>query len=183
MQEKIVIGFTGLIACGKGTAAKYLKEKYGATTYRFSTMLRDALDRFYLPQTRENMVAISECLRQTFGQDLLAKVIAEDVKQDQGKIIVVEGIRRLPDIKYLREVPGFKLIKIEVAAETRYDRLTKRDENPDDKSKTYAQFLADHQLPTELTIPEAMAQADATINNSGSLADLYLELDKLINYS
>jgi len=183
MQEKIVLGFTGLIASGKGTAAKYLKEKYGATTYRFSSMLRDALDRFYLPQTRENMVAISECLRQTFGQDLMAKVIAEDVKKNQNRIIIVEGVRRLPDIKYLREVPGFKLIKIDASAETRYGRLIKRGENPDDKSKTYEQFLADHQLPTELTVPEAMSQADSAIDNDGSLEDLYSQLDKIIKNS
>lgn len=183
MPEKIVLGFTGLIASGKGTAAKHIKEKYGATTYRFSTMLRDALDRLYLPQTRENMVAISECLRQTFGQDLMAKVIAEDVKKDSSQIIIVEGVRRLPDIKYLREVPNFKLIKIEVEAKTRYNRLIERGENPDDRTKTYDQFLADHQLPTELTIPEAMAQADISIDNNGSLDNLYAQLDKIINNS
>lgn len=180
MSEKIIIGFTGLIASGKGTAAKYFEENYQASTYRFSTMLRDALDRFYLPHSRENMVKISEIMRQTFGQDIMAKVMAEDASRDQNKIVVVEGIRRIPDITYLRQLPNFKLVRLVAEPETRHSRLTKRRENPDDETKTYEQFLADHQHPTELTIPEVMGHADVEVNNNGDLEALYRQLDQLI---
>lgn len=181
MSQKIILGFTGLIASGKGTAAKHLEEKYGASTYRFSTMLRDGLDRFYLPQTRENLVKLSEIMRQTFGQDLLAKVIAQDAGRDDNQVVVVEGIRRLPDITYLRELPDFRLIRLVAEPKTRWERLTKRGENPDDNTKTYEQFLSDHQHPTELTIPEVMAQADLEIDNNGDLEALYRQLDRLIS--
>ena len=74
-MKKIILGFSGLMASGKGTAAKYVQEAYGASTYRFSTMLRNTLDRFYLPHTRDNLINISEVLRQTFGEDMMAKTM------------------------------------------------------------------------------------------------------------
>ena len=54
-NKKIIIGLVGQLACGKGTVAEYLKEKYGASVYRYSTMLRDVLNRLYLEINRVNM--------------------------------------------------------------------------------------------------------------------------------
>ncbi len=45
MEKKIILGFAGEIASGKGTAAKYLVGRHEAATYRFSTMLRDIVER------------------------------------------------------------------------------------------------------------------------------------------
>lgn len=179
-MPKIILGFTGLPACGKGTIAQYFKEKYQAETFRFSTMLRDVLDRLYLEHSRENMSGISTVLREFFGQDLMAKVMAKDVENSQAELIIVDGIRRMDDVKYLRALPNFKLVAIVADMKIRYERLKKRGENPDDKNKTWAEFLADHQLETELTILDTMKAADLVINNDGSLEDLYKQLDELV---
>jgi len=58
-MKKIILGFAGEIASGKGTAAKYLAEKYGSGYFRFSTILRDVLKRLYLDESRENAQKIS----------------------------------------------------------------------------------------------------------------------------
>jgi dephospho-CoA kinase len=181
MEDKIILGFTGLMACGKGTAAKYLKEKYGADTFRFSTMLRDVLDRLYLPQSRENFQIISPLLRETFGQDLMAKVIAKDVESADSKIIAIDGMRRPADIEYLKKISGFRMVAIEVDAKVRYERLKVRAENPGDAEKTWEQFQKEHEAETEIYIPELMKQADVVIDNNSSLEDLYKQLDKLVN--
>lgn len=180
MSEKIILGFTGLIASGKGTAAKYLKEKYNAEIFRFSTMLRDVLDRLYLEQSRKNMSDISRVLREHFGQDLMAKVMAKDVESSSFQLIVIDGIRRMDDVKSLRELPNFKLVSIEAAMKTRYDRLVGRGENPDDKIKTWEEFEADHQLETELTILDTMKAADIIINNNSDLENFQKQLDQLV---
>ncbi len=180
-MPKIILGFTGLIACGKGTATQYLKEKYQAETFRFSTMLRDVCSRLYMEHSRENLSGISTVLREFFGQDLMAKVMAKDVENSQAELIVVDGIRRMEDVKYLRVLPNFKLVSIESEMKIRYQRLLKRDENSDDQNKTWEQFQADHQLETELTILDTMKAADIVINNDGSLEDLQKQLDKLVN--
>ena len=110
--NKIILGFVGPLASGKGTICQYLKEKHGASVFRFSTMLRDVLNRLYLEISRDNMQNLSSALRQTFGDDLLASVIANDVKNEKNEFIVIDGVRREPDIKYLKDFPNFYLIEI-----------------------------------------------------------------------
>lgn len=179
-MEKKIIGITGLMACGKGAAANYLKEKYQAETFRFSTMLRDVLDRLYMEHSREHMSGISTVLREFFGQDLMAKVMAKDVANSKAKLVVVEGIRRMEDIKYLREFPEFKLISIEADMKTRYQRLLERGENSDDQTKTWEQFQEDHQLETEVTILDTMKAADSVVDNNNGWEKFYQQLDQLI---
>jgi len=180
-MNKIILGFTGLISCGKGTATKYFVEKYNAKSFRFSTMLRDVLDRLHLEHSRRNMSEISKVLRGSFGQDMMAKVMAKDVEKIDSGLVVVDGIRRMEDIKYLRVLPNFKLIAIDVDMKVRYQRLIERGENSDDKNKTWEQFEADHKLETEVTILETMKAADIHIDNNSDLDSLYKQLDQLIN--
>ena len=62
-MAKVILGFVGPIASGKGTACQYLRDQHRAPTYRFSSPLRDVLDRLYLPQSRQNMQDLSLALR------------------------------------------------------------------------------------------------------------------------
>lgn len=179
-MKKMIIGLVGEIASGKDVTKKYLEEHYGASCHKFSAILRDVLKRLYMPITRENMQNISTILRQTFGEDLLAKIITEDVKNDIHEVIVIDGIRREDDIIYLKSLPDFTLVRIKVEAKTRYERLVKRRENADDATKNYEQFLADGQKETELKIPEVMALADYELDNNGDLKNLYGQIEKMV---
>lgn len=179
-MPKLIIGLVGLMASGKGTASKYYEKKYQATTFRFSTMLRDALDRFYLAHTRENMTLMSEILRKTYGEDLLAKTMAQDVENTEASIIIIDGVRRIEDIGLLKDMSNFILVEIIADSKTRYKHLSMRSENTDDYTKTYEQFIKDHELSTELTIEEVAKQANEVIMNNGNLSDFYIQLDNLI---
>lgn len=180
MNHKIILGLTGEIASGKGTVSKYLEEKYQATAHRFSTPLRDVLKRLYVEINRANMQDVSRVLREQFGQNLLAKVISEDVKNDTNNIIVVDGIRRFADIEYLKQLPEFKLIYITADAKIRHERLIKRGENADDLNKTFEQFLKDNQAEAELEIPEIGMAADVKMDNNGTTQELYEQIDKIL---
>lgn len=179
-MPKKILGLTGLIASGKDVAKKYIEEKYGASSHRFSTMLRDILNRLYLPITRENLQLLSLDLRRRFGSDALAKVIARDVLNDQKEIVIVEGIRRLDDIKELRDFPNFHLISIDADPKTRYDRVIKRNENIGDADKTFEQFLHEESRESESEIPQVIAEASYHLDNNGSIEDLYKQIDTII---
>ena len=168
------------MASGKGTIAKYATEKYNARTWRFSTMLRDVLDRLSLEQSRDNMQTLSTILRQNFGEELFARVMAEDVKKDTSEIIVVDGVRRLADIKYLKEIPQFKLAYLEADMQKRYERIVKRAENSDDAKKTFEVFKKAHEDESELQIKDLKNDADFLIDNNGSYEDLYAQVDKIL---
>lgn len=180
-MSKIIVGFTGPIASGKDASKKYLEEKYQGKSFRFSTVMREILSRLSLEINRRNLSDISRCLRETFGEDLFAKTMAKDVMADPTNVIIVDGIRRLADIAYLKDVPGFSLISIDADPKIRHARLINRGENADDSQKTFEQFLADHQLETELSIPAVMAEANFQINNDGDFDDLHRQIDEIIN--
>ncbi|MCX6795292.1 MAG: AAA family ATPase [Candidatus Falkowbacteria bacterium] len=180
-MEKIIIGLVGPMASGKGEAKKYLQEKYGATEHRFSTMLRDLLDRMHVEQSRTNIQDISTILRQRFGEDLLAKVLTEDVKNDIHELIIIDGIRRNADIEYLEKLPGFTLVSIDADEKLRYERMIKRNENAGDGEKSFADFQKDSQAETELTIPGVMAHAKVHLQNNNSLEELRADVDKLLD--
>ncbi|MFA6194733.1 MAG: AAA family ATPase [Patescibacteria group bacterium] len=179
-MSKIILGFSGLMVSGKDTCKTYVMEKYGASGHRYSTMLRDILNRLYLPITRENMQDLSLDLRTRFGSDTLARVIAEDVKNDNNEIIIVEGIRRLPDIVSLKDLPNFYLISLNVDLPVRYQRLTNRRENADDATKTFEEFVTDNGREAEQDIPTVMAKAKYQLNNNGTKEELYAQIDKII---
>jgi dephospho-CoA kinase len=179
-MAKLILGFTGPIASGKEVAKKYIETNYGGSNFKFSSILRDILNYLDVENNRDNLIDLSTFLRIRYGEDILAKAIAKKVKDSNENIIVVDGIRRLADITYLKKVPGFILIAIDASPEIRYQRSVTRNENPGDDQKSYETFLADHQKETELTIPGVMAQANYTIDNSGGLEHLHQEIDKII---
>jgi dephospho-CoA kinase len=179
-MSELIIGLTGSIASGKGTVKKYIVEKYGAKDCRFSTILRDVLDRINIPTSRDNLINVSTVLRQTFGEDLLAKAIAKDAASLEAKIVIIDGIRRMTDIGHLMNLDHFILVSVDADAKIRYERLVLRNENEGDGKKTFEDFLNDHKRETEITIPEVMSFAKEKINNDGTLDDLFAQIDKLI---
>jgi dephospho-CoA kinase len=180
-MPKTILGFVGRIASGKDACKKYIMEKYGASSHRYSTVLRDILNRLYLPIDRNNLQNLSLDLRTRFGSDLLARVIIEDIIRDDHEIIIIDGIRRLDDIKNLtKKFPDLHIIGIEVEAKTRYERMVRRNENAGDAKKTFAEFQADDQKEAELEIPTVMAEAKYRLDNNGTFEELYAQIDKII---
>lgn len=179
-MTKVILGLAAELAGGKGTVAKYIIEKQDGSSSRFSTMLRGILSRIYLPDSRENMQDLSTILRQKFGEDTLAKVMAEDVRNDAHEVIAVDGVRRPADIKYLKEIPGFKLIYIETSIENRLERIKKRGENPDDATKTLEQFKKDQEGEADAQIRSMKEHADFVVDNNGTLEDLYKQIEEII---
>ncbi len=182
MPKKITIGIVGEISSGKTTVANYIVKKYKGSSHRFSTMLRDVADRMQIEKNRENLQKISTIFRQGFQEDILSKVIFHDVKVDKNKIIVIDGVRRLQDIKYLKKIKGFKLIYTEADMEKRYKRLTSRRENSDDFKKSFKEFKKDHENECESEIKE-LRKVSTIINNDNTLKNLYSQIDNIIKES
>jgi dephospho-CoA kinase len=179
-MPKLIIGLVGKIASGKGTVASYLADKHQAEVFGFSTPLRDVLKRLYQDASRPNMASLSETLRQLFGQDLLSRTVTQDLQQAKSDIAVLDGIRRLPDIEGAKKLPNFKLVQVVTEEKNRYERLTKRNQNPDDATKTFEDFLADEQKEADRGIPEIMKLAEFTLDNDGDLNSLYTQIEELL---
>jgi dephospho-CoA kinase len=179
-MEKTILGITGEIASGKGTITKYLTKEYKATSHRFSTALRDVAERMYLEENRENLQKLSTIFRENFDDNILSMVIYKDVEEDSNSLIVIDGVRRMADIEFLKKLPGFRLVYMEADIKNRYERITKRGENSDDNTKTFEEFEKDHQREAELQIKDLKSKADVVIDNNGTFEDLYKQANKIV---
>jgi dephospho-CoA kinase len=177
---KIILGLAGEIASGKGTVAKHIEEQHGGSAHRFSTALRDVARRMHLEESRENLQKISTIFRENFNDDILSMVVCNDANADTHQVIVIDGVRRMADIKYLKNLEGFKLIYIEANIDIRYHRIVNRRENSDDAHKPYAEFVADHQREAESQIKDLKNYADFIVENEGTFLELYHQVDKII---
>ncbi len=179
-MTRSILGFTGEMASGKGTCAAYLKERYNAETFRFSSALFDVAHRMHLQDDRDTLQRLSTWFRKEFGEDTLAKVMFQDAKNATADLVVIDGVRRLEDVKYLRELPEFILVYLDAPMRTRYERMVLRGEKADDAGKTYEEFVRDHERESELEIPKLREFSKEILDNSGTKEELFARLDEIV---
>ncbi len=175
-----IIGLVGRQGSGKGTVATYLVEKENAVVFRFSAFLNDVLDLLAIPRSRTNLIKLSTCLRETFGEDALSYAVVKAATSSENPIIVVDGIRRIEDIAALEALPNFTLIEISVPEEIRFERMKNRGEKAGESTMTWEKFKADEEAPTEVTIPQVAERATVHLDNSGTPEELIEQLNKIL---
>lgn len=179
-QGRIIIGIAGEIASGKDTVSRYYEKKYGASMYRFSDVLRDILKRLHLEENRKNLAKASLMLRETFGEDVFARSVAEEIEKDGNSFIVIDGVRRSSDVKSIQGLVGFTLLYINADPKRRHERMNSRNQNADDTTKTFDEFLRDSELESETEIRKLAEEADWIIDNNGTLDELYAHADEFL---
>lgn len=176
----MIIGLVGPLATGKGTITEYLVKAHGAEAVKFSQPLRDMIHRCYVKETREAMSQLAQLMRGEYGNDILVKTLVKDLENMDVAIAVFDGIRYFDEYNALRERKDFQLWAVDTDLEIRHQRIVKRGENAGEADLTLEQFTKQHELPTEVVIPEIMQQADATINNNGTIEELHAQIDTLV---
>lgn len=179
-MSSLIIGLVGLQGSGKGTIANIIKNRHRAETFSFSGILKDILTRLSLEQNRPNLVHLSEGLRHAFGEDVLAQTIARDAIGSPANIVIIDGIRRLPDIAGLVKLPQFVMVQVTAPTDLRFARLRERHEKAGEYGMTREQFEQQESYPTEVTIPEVMKHATESIANDTTLEELTQRIDALI---
>lgn len=180
MKKKIVIGFTGKISSGKGLAAAYLAKKHQATLIMFSNSMRNILSSLSLPIHRKNLQKLSLILRQAFGQDIFSKAVAKEIIETKGKLFVIDGVRRWPDVAILVKQFNFFLVYIESDAKLRWRRMLSRNQNQNDATVSWLKFLKLDNAETEATISALKKPADFIITNNTTSADFFASLDQIM---
>jgi len=176
----MIIALAGEMGCGKGTVVKYLVSKHGAIMYKFSDSLRDILDRIHRDKSRDNIQKISTALRSAFGDDILSEIILGDIGASDASLILVDGVRRESDIKYLKNLPGFRLVYIDAELTVRYARVIARGENSSDATKTLEEFLQESQAEPETRIRGLKDIAQVVIENNGTLEAFEEQCENLL---
>jgi len=177
---KKIIGIVGEMGTGKDTFCEYVKKEYDNVYFlRFSDVLTEALKIFFDDIKREDQQWLSSALRERFGGDILVKALIKKVNSINDGIIILNGVRRPDDFKALREIGG-KLVYITADVKKRWERVVIRKEKADD-DVPFEKFLELGKAEAEQLITVIGAEADFTIENSGTKEELYEQIKKIID--
>ena len=103
-----------------------------------------------------------------------------DSVEDSAEIVVVQGIRRVEDMAFLKQLPNFKFMFLDADMQLRFERVSKRGEKANDGTISFEEFKASHQYETEMTIRDLENYADYVIENNGTYTELYGQIDEII---
>jgi dephospho-CoA kinase len=178
----MIIGLAGTLGSGKGTVVEYLKAR-GYAHYSSSGILKEILADEGKVATRENMSNLAtELAKKQPGGVLAISHARAQVAGAQNYIL--EAIHRPEEAEYIRSIGGH-IIGIDADTRVRFERITRRREGEKD-NVTFEQFLSDSQREDEgktgtgPNIRAVLREADAVIENNGSLDILYREIDQVI---
>ncbi len=177
----IIIGMTGKYCAGKTTVCEFLKSKSFYYT-SLSDELRAILKKEGTEPARENLIKRGNELRKKHGGNYLAKLVIGAMSKD--KNYVVDSLRNPGEILALQKNAGFHLWNIEASVEKRFGRILSRNREGD--PKTLEQFKSLESLESK-SADESSQQLDGcakmaehTIDNSGTLFELFTKVDSLL---
>jgi deoxycytidylate deaminase/dephospho-CoA kinase len=166
-----VIGLTGPFGSGCTTAGQYIGNKAGFKHIQLSRQLYALWNQGHPTRkaSRRDLQTLGDELRETRGTDFLVRNSLNNVR---GKKLVIDGIRNIGEIAYLRDRFGyhFTLFGIIPTNQARWDRIGANHYNDDKKGQT-AFFADDHRDQDEETdygqqVRKCIDQADILIDNS-----------------
>jgi|SRR3989338_3312611 len=179
-MQKIILGLTGKIACGKGTFADYLIEKYKAKKFGFSDPLKETLSLYDIELSRGNLQKLSTILRQSFSEDILAKALMKRALTAKENIVIIDGVRRFTDIENFTKLDNFLLVYIDTEEKIRYERYIKRKQSPGDEKMLLEEFQKKDNAESENQIEGLKKFTKHIISNNGSVAELLQKTDEII---
>ena len=176
------LGFTGPNAAGKGEAIQYLVEKKKFIAFSLSDIIREEARRRGLDVSRENLILVGNDLRAKEGASTLAKRTAAKIKNMPQA--VVDSIRNPAEILELKaQLKDFKLIGVTARPEIRFERAKKRGRLGD--GATLEEFIRQEELENSSDansqqLAKCFDRADYRLDNSGTVQDLYAQIDALL---
>lgn len=177
------IGITGTIGAGKGEAVEFLKKKgfvhFSAREFLFAEVRRRGLE-----PNRDSTNMVGEDLRRIHSAHYVIESLFNQAKK-LGKNCVIESVRTVGEIQFLRKQPNFSLLAIDADPKVRYERVVGRRSSLD--KVTFEKFLADEQResvgtdPAKMNLPDCIKLADVVIMNNGTKEELYTKVEEALN--
>ena len=194
-SRPLVLGVTGNISSGKSTVAKAL-EQHGAVVVDADQLARDVVEAG--TKTLERLVgAFGEEILQSDGslnRERLGQMVFADtkVRATLNQIVHPEIARKSIEVlQRLRERDDIPLVVyeapllFEVGAETRVDKVlvVKIDSKEQLKRLMSRDHLgeveAKQRIAAQMSQDKKLARADYVIDNSGTISDVLLQVEKL----
>ncbi|NYT05219.1 MAG: flagellar hook-basal body complex protein FliE [Methanomicrobiales archaeon] len=163
-----VIGIVGLPAGGKGEFSRIAGEM-GIPVIVMGDVIRNAIREAGLAPDDAAMGEMSRRLREQHGRDAIALLTISAIEAQDAPVVLVDGIRSDAEVAtYRAHFDSFVLVGITSPFAVRLERLQQRGRSDDPAGEEGLRDRDERELGWGLG--NALAMADVTIDNSGSLA-------------
>jgi dephospho-CoA kinase len=181
----IILGITGTLGAGKGTVVEYLVQQKGFAHVAVSDtfLTGEAIKRGREPD-RQARHEIANEFRAKGPTKLMEAVytLAEPLIAE-GKDVVIEPQHSIDEVKFVQSKGGV-VLAVNADLEMRYQRIQERGGPKDNVSfEAFKAHEEKEMRPTQNTTNDlagALAQADHTIMNDGSVEDLHAQIDAVL---
>jgi dephospho-CoA kinase len=178
----MVLGIAGSFASGKGTVVDYLVQRKGFSHFSASGFITEEIEHRSLPLHRDSMIFVANDLRQKNGPTFIIDSLFERAGKVDGNVII-ESLRAVAEVKRIQELGGI-VLGVDADSALRYERAIGRNSAKD--SVTYEQWKAQELAEsnpndeTKQNIFGALALADYTIMNNGTIEDLEVAVEQFL---
>jgi dephospho-CoA kinase len=181
---KLVVGFAGLLASGKSTAAHYAAKTLRCRVYSLGDEVRIALRKKKVKVTREALQALSALEKKKRGNGVWAKRLVARIKKTKAEFAVVEGFRNNDEVRVFRRAFRKKFVLIAVTAPVglRFARAKSR-MRESEKTSSLTAFKKSEALEAKGAgwgINAVVRGADLKIDNSGSARSLRAKVERAV---
>lgn len=180
MNNLTILCLTGFTGAGKTTVANLIKEKYPFSYDVLTTgdIPRKILIEREIEPTHENLQKITKELVKKYGNNFISILFKNFIPSE--KRIIIDSIRRPEDLESLSSLfTNIKILSILCDDEIRYKRLRARKRIADPNSIN--DFKNMDLIESKWGIQLLISKSDYSIDNNGSISELYLNFDKIIN--
>ncbi len=178
IKDKVVVGVAGMPGSGKGVFRRAV-QKMGYSVVIMGDVVREEVKRRNLKPTPENLGKTMLNLRELDGPAAVAKRCIPKLKKATGRIVVVDGVRSLAEVKeFKKHFPNFILIAIHASPKTRYQRLFRRKRSDDPTN--WDAFMERDLRELGVGMGAVIAAADHTIVNEGTLVQLKTKIGQVV---
>ena len=169
-MSKIIIGLLGKQGSGKGYFTEVLQVLLPGQVVRIRSggILVDLLKMLNLPNTRQNLQKMVNCLKDNFGGNIISESVYARILSTEGDIIIFDAVRWKSDEEMVRRFKDGRIVYIDTEKDIRYQRLKDRGEKEDEKSLGRDKFEKAELDSTEIDIPDIGSRADVVITNNGT---------------
>ena len=176
----MIIGITGTNGAGKGTVVDYLVKQKGFVHYSVRKYIEAEIVKRGMSLDRNSMNIVGNDMRERHGVDYWDKLIFSDTQARGDKDIIIESVRNLASAQKLKE-SGALIWAVDADKKIRYERTVLRGSSTDHVS--FEEFVAqeDREMAQaavhDMNTFGIIKMADAILDNSGTLEELYAQVE------
>lgn len=178
----VIVGVAGEKGSGKDTFCTLLEKrlhKFTVEKIRFSDVLGETLDEWFLPKTRHNLQRLAIVMDAEYGKGTLCEATKQRVVKSKADVVLLMGIRWSQDVEMLRSFEKSVFLYVTADVKVRWMRTRTRGEKSDEGTASYKQFVQEEKVQTEVDIAKLGEQADYVIENNNDMSLLEESVEEI----